>query len=178
VAELAKDCAPEYLMRQPGQVRPPRPHVDEADWPLDFNGKPAHPWKLTRYLYLMDTKTGEVSTFCSNTIGGQVAFDQLSQQVKITRGVQPGAIPIISLESALMPTQFGSKKPRPHFRIVGYKLRSDISTQNLLTDETEPLAEIQKPSIAEEMNDELPGDLAPPKPPAKASKATLNRRAG
>jgi hypothetical protein len=167
--KLAEGMPPEYLMRQPGQVRPPRPHVDEKDWPMDFNGRPAHPWKLTRYLYLLDTKTGEVSTFWSDTIGGKVAFDQLSQQVKVTRGAMPGAVPVIALESALMPTQYGSKKPRPHFRIAGYKLRGDIGSQNLLTDETKtPFIEVQQPSLADEMNDDLPGDLAPPKP-VKAS---------
>jgi hypothetical protein len=169
--KLSEGCAPEYLMRQPGQMRPPRPHVDEKDWPLDFNGKPSHPWKLTRYLYLLDTKSGEISTFWTNTIGGKVAFDALSQQVKAMRGAQPNAVPVVVLESALMPTQFGSKKPRPHFRIAGYKLRAHIGSQNLLTDETDaPLVEVEKPSISEEMNDSLPDDLAPPKL-AKASKA-------
>jgi hypothetical protein len=167
--KLAEGVSPEYLMRQPGKMRPPQPHVDEKDWPLDFNGKPAHPWKLTRYLYLLDCKTGEISTFWSGTIGGRVAFDALSQQVKVTRGAQPGAIPIIALEYAQMPTQFGSKKPRPHFRIVGYKLRSDIGTQNLLTDGAEALAVEAQPTLAEELNDDLPGDLAPPKPAKKKS---------
>ena len=165
--KLAEGCPPEYLMRQHGKTRPAQPHIDEKDWPLDFNGKPSHPWKLTRYLYLMDAKTGEVSTFWTNTIGGKVAFDDLSHQVKVMRGVQPGAVPVVALESTLMPTQFGSKKPRPHFRIVGYKLRSEIGTQNLLTDET---AQPEKPSLAEDLNDDLPFDLAPPKP-VKASKA-------
>src|SRR6516225_2610066 len=61
--KLAEGIPPEYLMRQAGQPRPPQPHVDEKDWPDDFDGRPEHPWKLTRYLYLLDTKTGEVSTF-------------------------------------------------------------------------------------------------------------------
>lgn len=178
--KLAEGIPPEYLMRQPGQVRPPRPHVDEADWPLDFNGEPSHPWVLTRYLYLLDTATGEVSTFWSNTIGGRIAFDELSQQVKVTRSAQPDAVPVITLESTLMPTQYGSKKPRPYFRIAGYKLRSHIGSQNLLTDETTPLVEAPKPSLSEELNDDLPGDLAPPKAPkaSKASKAAPNRKAG
>jgi hypothetical protein len=171
--KLAEACPPEYLMRQPGKMRPPQPHVDEKNWPLDFNGKPSHPWKLTRYLYLMDAATGEVSTFWTNTIGGKVAFDDLSHQVKVMRSVQPGAVPVVALESTLMPTQFGSKKPRPHFRIVGYKLRSEIGSQNLLTDETVPA---QKPSLSEEMNDSLPADLAPPKP--VKVKAASNHKAG
>jgi len=80
------------------------------------------------------------------------------------RGVQPGAVPVIALESTLMPTQFGSKKPRPHFRITGYKLRSEIGSQNLLTDEVAQPVDAPKQTLADEMNDELPGDLAPPKP--------------
>src|SRR5262249_24979109 len=134
--KLSKGVPPEYVVRKPGQVRLPLPHVDEQDWPIDLNGKPSHPWKLTRYLYLIDTNSGEVSTFWSDTIGGRVAFDELSEQVKVTRSVQPDAIAVIALESTLMPTQFGSKKPRPYFRIAGYKLRSNIGSQNLLTDQT------------------------------------------
>ena len=174
---LAEGQPPQYLMRQPGQVRPPQPHVDEKDWPLDFNGRPAHPWKLTRYLFLMDTKTGEVSTFWTNTIGGKVAFDQLAQQVRVARGAQPDAVPVIALESALMPTQFGSKKPRPHFRICGYRMRSQIGSPNLLTDigGQKLLTDnpsVESPSIAEEMNDEIPSFEEPPKKAAKARRVS------
>jgi hypothetical protein len=154
--KLAEGVPPEYLMRKPGQLRPLRPHVDEKDWPVDLNGKPAHPWKLTRYLYLLDTATGEVSTFWSNTVGGRIAFDELSDQVKFARGAQPEAVPVIALESTMMPTQYGSKKPRPYFHILGYKMRSHVGSQNLLTDETKtPLVEV-KPSLKEELNDEIP----------------------
>jgi hypothetical protein len=151
--KLAEGIPPEYLMRQPGQLRPPRPHVDQKDWPLNFNGEPEHPWKWTHYLHLLDIASGEVSTFMSSTTGGNIAFRDLSDQVKIMRGMHPGTIPvpIIALERTMFPTSFGSKKARPHFKIVGYKLRSQIGTQNLLTDETKP-----PPSLAEEMNDALP----------------------
>jgi hypothetical protein len=177
--KLSKGMPPEYLMRQPGQMRPPRPDVPEKEWPNNFNGVPEHPWKLTRYLFLMDTKTGEVSTFCTDTIGGKVAFDQLAQQVKVARGAQPDAVPVVLLESALMPTKYGGKKPRPHFRIAGYRLRGQIGSQNLLADmgsqhllTDEPPVESPKLSLAEEMGDELPGDLSPP----KRAKAALNRK--
>jgi|SRR5271166_1750954 len=51
--KLAKDCPPEYLMRVPGEPRPPQPHVEKQDWPLNLNNQPEHPWKLTTYLYLL-----------------------------------------------------------------------------------------------------------------------------
>jgi hypothetical protein len=151
--KLAEGVPPEYLMRKPGESRPPRPHVDEKDWPVDLNGKPVHPWKLTQYLYLLDTATGEISTFWSNTTGGKMAFAELSDQVKIMREMNPGTIPVplITLERTMFPTGFGGKKARPFFKIVGYKLRSQIGAQNLLTSETKPV-----PSLAEELNDEIP----------------------
>lgn len=163
--KLPEGVPPEYLMRQPGKMRPPRPHVDEKDWPLDLNGTPAHPWRLTRYLYLLDTKTGELSTFWTNTIGGERAFQELADQVRFMRGAQSDVVvPLIALESTMMPTQYGSKKPRPFFRILGYKSRSQIGSQNLPSDATEtPLIEAKTPTLNEEMGDGLPADLAPPK---------------
>jgi hypothetical protein len=173
--KLAEGCPPEYLMREPGKLRPPRPHIAEEDWPAGFNGKPEHPFKWTLYLRLVDTATGEISTFWSNTVGGKIAFEELSDQVKFMRSMHPGKIPvaIIALESTLFPTSYGSKKARPLFKIVGYKWRDQIGlgAQNLLTDGTKaPLVEAEKPSLAEEMNDEIP-DLG-----AKAAEAPKQKR--
>ena len=169
--KLAKGAPPEYLMRQPGRLRPPRPHVDQKDWPLNLNNVPEHPWRLTRFLYLLDTVSGEVSTFWSNTVGGKVAFNELSDQVKLVRdmhGEYRDAVPTIALESKMMPTDYGSKKPRPYFRIVGYKLRSHIGSQNLLTDETKaPLVEAEAPVA--ELNDPV-SDIAAETPKKKRSK--------
>jgi hypothetical protein len=157
--KLAKGCSPEYLMRKTGEVRPPRPHVDESDWPIGLNnGKREHPFRLTLYLYLLDSVTGEVSTLWSYTIGGRIAVEQLSDQVKFMRQAQPDAIPLVALESRDMPTQYGGTKPRPHFRILGYKTRGSVGSQNMI-DGPEPdnaLRDVKAPSIAAQLNDDLP----------------------
>jgi hypothetical protein len=150
--KLAKDCPPEYLMRTPGQPCPPQPHVDEKDWPLNLNNKPEHPFKYTFFLILLDAATGEVSTFSSSTIGGRIAVGQLSDQVAFMRRARPDAVPVIGLESKPMPTQFGGTKPRPRFRILSWRTRTDVGSQNLLTS-TQTISE---PTTQELLNDELP----------------------
>jgi hypothetical protein len=123
--KLEAGCPPEYLMRQRGEPRPPRPHVDEADWPLNFNGVAEHPFKLTHYLRLFDADTGEFSTFWTNTIGGNIAIGNLSDQVNEMRRVRPNAIPVIALKSVDMPTQYKTTKPRPHLQLLGWRERTD-----------------------------------------------------
>jgi hypothetical protein len=159
--KLAKDTPPEYLMRLRGEPRPPRPHVDQGDWPLNLNGTPEHPWKYTLYLCLLDVDTGEVSTFWSSTIGGRIAVEQLTDQVKFMRQARPDALPVVALESRDMPTQFGGTKPRPHFRILGYKQRGNVGAQSLLAspEQKVTLREVEAPSIAEQLNDGLPDSL-------------------
>jgi hypothetical protein len=155
--KLTKDCPPEYLMRKTGEVRPPRPHVDESEWPLNLNGVPEHPWKYTRYLYQLDAATGEISTFWTNTTGGRIAIDQLGEQVTLMRQARPDALPVVGLESRDMPTSYGGTKPRPHFQILGYKTRGSVGAQNVLAaPETPALTDVEAPSIAEQLNDDLP----------------------
>ena len=146
--KLERDCPPEYLVRQAGQPKPAQPIVPKENWPLDLNGKPSHPWKWTNYLYLLNTATGEFSTFSSNTIGGNVAISELSDQVSLMRNVRPGAIPIVALSSKDMPTQYGSVKARPYFKILGWKARD--TEQALLA-----APEVEEPSLADAMDDEI-----------------------
>jgi hypothetical protein len=159
--KLQKDTPPKYLMRTRGELRPPKPHVAESDWPINLNGQPEHPWKWTIYLYLFDVETGEVSTFWSNTIGGRIAVEQLADQVKFMRQAKPGALPVVALESRDMPTQFGGTKPRPHFRILGYKQRDNVTggEQNLLSGPEQKLPDVEAPPLAAQMNDDLPDFL-------------------
>ena len=121
---LKAGCPAEYLMQSPGQQKPERPECgEEADWPLDLNKQPSCPWKWTLFLYLMDVDAGETITFSSNTSGGKIAIDELTQQVKSMRSMRPGAMPVVELQSVAMPTKFG-RKPRPFFKIVGWRNRT------------------------------------------------------
>jgi hypothetical protein len=152
--KLQKDTPAEYLMQLIGEPRPAQPHVAEKDWPLNLNGKPENPWKWTHYLHLLDATTGEVVTFWTNTIGGNIAIGQLSDQVKFMRRARRDAVPVVALESKDMPTQFGGTKPRPHFKILGWKTRNGAETQPLLAGPA--LKDVEKPTTEEVLDDALP----------------------
>jgi hypothetical protein len=119
---LKKDCQPEWRMRTPGEPKPEMPHCPEDSWPLGLDGKPSNPWKWYRFLYLIDSASGESMTFSSNTVGGRIAISELTDQIRQMRFMSPGALPLVQLKSVMMPTDWG-KRPRPHFRIVGWKSR-------------------------------------------------------
>jgi hypothetical protein len=149
--KLQKDCPPEYMIQKTGEPRPSQPHVNEKDWPPDLNGVPEHPWKWTRYLYLLDTAAGDISTFLSSTTGGRIAVDELRDQIAFMRRMRPDAIPIVALRSKDMPTQYGSTKPRPHFKILGWKTRDNVGPQQLLTGSKQ---KVDSSTIEEILNDE------------------------
>jgi hypothetical protein len=131
---LKKDCPPEWVMRNPGEPMPEQPFVAEDEWPSDLSGNPAHPWKWTRLVYLLDKATGETLTFSSSTNGGRIAIRDLTSQIREMRNLQPGAVPIISLQSQMMSTQFG-QKPRPFFKIEGWKIRGGDAPKQLTSDD-------------------------------------------
>jgi hypothetical protein len=150
---LKKDCPPEYLMRAPGGPKPPQPHVDKSEWPLNLNGVPEHPWKFTHYLYLLDASTGEISTFWTSTIGGNLAVSELSDQIVFMRRMRPGAHPVVRLRAADMPTQYGGTKPRPRFQIASWKAAD--GTAQPAPQIAGPTADVNPPT-EETLNDELP----------------------
>lgn len=186
--KLQEGCSPEYLIKKRGELRPARPHVDAENWPLNFNGKPEHPWKLTTYLHLIDAETGEFLTFWTNTIGGNIAVGQLTDQISFMRQARPNMIPVVALEARDMPTQYGGTKPRPHFQILGWRERAGpeqneplkIAPTSLIEHVEKELAEAKKPAetaakkppkvtkiggsfkeptLAEILDDDLPEDL-------------------
>lgn len=122
---LKKDCQPEWVMRKPGEPKPEQPFVDEAEWPIsEFTGKGEHPWKYALFIYLIATNNGETMTFSTSTAGGRIAIDEVTSQIRWMRNNQPGAVPIITLESRMMTTKFG-RRPRPFFKIAGWKIRDE-----------------------------------------------------
>jgi hypothetical protein len=156
--KLAKEAPPEYLMQKPGEARPQQPHVDKKHWPKNLNGVPEHPWKWTHYLCLLDAATGEIMTFWTNTVGGEIAVNQLTDQIAIMRRVRSDAVPVVALETKNMPGTY--KKPRPHFQLLGWKTRNDLGPQNLLAGpeqkHADPMCAVEPPTSAELFSDEIP----------------------
>jgi hypothetical protein len=107
----------EHRITQPGQVHPDR---DESTWEPGINGHPADPWRDTRYLRLIDPRTGQDYTFVTDTYGGRKAVADLKSQISNVRFAYPGAVPVVQLGSTMMKTAFGLK-PRPEFKVVGWR---------------------------------------------------------
>jgi hypothetical protein len=117
----------EHKVTQPGQSHPYRdelPDQDQTKWAFGLNGEPADPWRDTRYLHLIDPNTGADFTFISDSFGGRRAVGDLKQQIANVRSVHPAAVPLVQLASTMMKTRFG-QKPRPDFKIVGWRGKQD-----------------------------------------------------
>jgi len=123
---LKKDCPAEYAMRPVGGPKPPRPESfsDPKEWPDGFDGKPADPWRYSKFLYLLDPVSAEVFTFSTSTSGGRWGISDLTDQIKLMRSTRAGAIPIVELQSRQMKTKFGMK-PRPFFQVVSWRVKSE-----------------------------------------------------
>ena len=121
-------------------------------WPPGLNDEPSDPWRDTRYLRLMDPKTGADYTFTTDSYGGRRAVGDLKSQIANVRSVHPVALPIVQLTSTMMPTKFG-QKPRPDFKIVDWRGFRETTPPR---DAGKPTGKIASPAKADDMDDEIP----------------------
>jgi hypothetical protein len=63
---------------------------------------------------LADPTTAEEYTFVTETYGGRRAVGDLANEIAKVRCAHPGAIPLVSLSSEMMPTKMGPR-PKPYF---------------------------------------------------------------
>jgi hypothetical protein len=104
-----------------GEVHPQRVALDCNDpneWSAGLDGKPADPWRDSRYLYLIGSQA-EQFTFITSTIGGLRAVADLQDQILLYRRARPGACPTIKLAVADMPSKYGTRS-RPSFKVIGW----------------------------------------------------------
>jgi hypothetical protein len=120
---LKAGCSPEWVMHLPGTPKPERPESDESTWPVGLSGSPECPWRWCHLLYLMDVDSGETLTLSGSTAGMKIAVNELAQQIKSMRNLKPHAIPIIELQSVMMPTKWGSKR-RPSLKVISWRTRT------------------------------------------------------
>lgn len=122
----------EHRVTEEGQIHPDRedmPDRDESLWPPSrFTDGPEDPWHDTRYLRLMNPQTGADFTFVTDTHGGRKAVAELKASILNVWAAHPGALPIVQLGDAMMPSKRYGPRPRPDFRIVGWTGRQEEKT--------------------------------------------------
>jgi hypothetical protein len=151
-----KDGLPaQHRITQAGQQHPDRDDLPDNDvslWEPGLDGKPSDPWRDTRYLRLVDPKTGADYTFITDSIGGRRAVSELKSQIGNVRSAHPKAVPIVRLVAVDMKTKFGTKK-RPSFVVVDWRYTAPAAAPSRAnhSDEIDDLPFIDRSKLDDEI---------------------------
>jgi hypothetical protein len=187
----------ETIVLQPHQKFPDVEEMNEKvpkkEWVEGPNGNMRGPWQAQHILYLLDPKTMDKYTFPTGTTGGRIAVRDLIDKTMWMRRLRgPNVYAVVLLSDTFMNTKWGGRQ-RPHFEIARWvSLGSESGQVEALppppppkpadesapqtTSQAElPLNEVKEPSLAEEINDEIP-DFGNETAEAKASPSLPNAR--
>ena len=155
--------------------------VPESEWTIGPDGKLRGPYQLQRVLYLVDLRDMSRYTYPTSTDGGRLAICDLMDRTRLTRRCRgPHVHAEVSLSDTFMPTRFGGRQ-RPHFVFIRWVLMNGLHALPAPTDpanKTDGVAEaapqiemapaaapaapgpqvVEEPTLAEQMNDELPSE--------------------
>jgi hypothetical protein len=157
----------DHRVTQLGQRHPDRdelPDQDESLWEPGLDEKPSDPWKDSRYLRLIDPRTGADFTFVSDSYGGRRGVGDLKSQIRNVRMAHPNAVPIVKLRSVPRKTKYGMKQ-RPAFQVIGWRNRGTDGGETSSEDPrpspaharlTQSVAQLDAAQRRAEMDDEIP----------------------
>jgi hypothetical protein len=92
--------------------------IPKENWPRDLNNNPTEPFKPFEDIYLVGLRDGNSYILSNCTVGMKIAAEKLVSQVHNMRRIRGANVfPIVTIESVLMKTRFGSKA-RPSFNVV------------------------------------------------------------
>ena len=95
--------------------------IPRSEWREGLNGAPEPPWKKNFEIRMIDPAGGKLYTFCNSTYGSLICFEQLNEQVFITKQLRgKGVLPLCKLEKRPMPTKQGMQS-RPHLEPIEYR---------------------------------------------------------
>jgi len=153
-------------------------NVPQNEWREGPDGKPHGPWQAQYLVYLLNPDTAERFTYATGTIGGGIAVHDLVDRVSSMRKIRGEQVyAVVSPSAAPMKTRYGTR-PRPQFvikRWVGLSSdgalppteplalsgpqTADLSTTRAATDNADKnsagFKEVKRPSISEEIDDEI-----------------------
>jgi hypothetical protein len=145
----------------PGENFPDLETLNEAapksEWAEGPDGKKRGPWQSQYIVHLLDPKTMDRFSYATGTVGGGIAVrdlrDKVQQWMRRMRGQNVFAV--VTLSDKVMKTKFGSRQ-RPHFVCVRWiELGGSDATALPAPEAGSSGAEVEAPSLAEEMNDSL-----------------------
>jgi hypothetical protein len=135
---------------EPWQVDEMNSRIPKKDWPLDLNNNQTEPFKPFEDVFLADLRDGSSFIFSNSTTGMRIAAEKLVSQVQNMRRIRGANVfPVVTIESVLMKTKFGSKA-RPSFNVVRW-----------VGDEGSTLKAVTEPTASEIVNDSIPDHSAP-----------------
>jgi hypothetical protein len=115
--------------------------LDESKWERDARGNPRDPWSEQMYLPMEDAETGEIAVFVTGSHGGKGAIRALLNVAG--RNLDKGA-PVIRLAVSSYRHRTFGRIETPDFPVVSWTGSSGV---------------VEKPAVAEELNDEIPYTL-------------------
>jgi hypothetical protein len=156
----------ETIILEPHQKFPDIEEMNEKvprkEWAEGPDGKLRGPWQAQHILYLLDLETMDKYTFPTGTAGGGIAVGELRDKLMWMRRLRgPNVYPVVTLSDTFMKTKWGGRQ-RPHFKIVRWvRLGDEGSEVEALPPPTTaqsdvPLSTVEEPTLAEELNDEIP----------------------
>jgi hypothetical protein len=161
--------------------------VPKKEWVEGPDGNLRGPWQAQHILYLLDPRTMDKFTFPTGTTGGRIAVRDLVDKTTWMRRLRgPNVYAVVLLSNTFMNTKWGGRQ-RPHFRIVrwvgseGGQVEALPSPPPPATTQAPeqsdlPLNEVKEPSLAEEMDDEIPDFAESPKAAGVAAPPLSNPR--
>jgi hypothetical protein len=165
--------------------------IPQDRWEEGLNG-PRAPWSHVFAVYLLDLTEGAIYTAMNSTTGMAAATRELKEKVKWMRALRGQTVnPIVTLGSQLHSKKW--KKLRPSFEPVEWRnLGTPAQSPALLAPhpDTSPGVKVEEPTLAEQMNDEVPWNDSPdinapppkieprpePKKSAAPSQPPINKR--
>jgi hypothetical protein len=95
--------------------------IPRSEWRDGLNGAPEPPWKKNFEIRMIDPMGGKLYTFCNSTYGSLICFEQLNEQIFITKQLRgKGVLPLCKLEKRPMSTKQGTQS-RPHLEPIEYR---------------------------------------------------------
>ncbi|SRR5712692_6067372 len=154
--------------------------IPRGEWRNGLDGNPEPPWKKQYLVYLLDENTAAAFTFSNHTAGAKIAVNNLKDRVHRMRMLRgDNVVARVELSRAPMRTEFGQKL-RPDFKVVAWHKLGDGG--NVIEAGTPPkqlppanayaeakgrtlktvdpisnvITEVERPSVKEELDDEIP----------------------